>query len=266
MRFTDISVFQREGKQKAWSSAIVLFAIVVLCLLIKLPFDKKNDVDKLVDELGEVTVALNYPNLGASEGGQGSGNTNPSISQAATPSNLATHVVTSNDPEIKYSQEKSIANEQKRLNELDNQMNIAKQNAINDVETKRLADVKNTVANQFVRNSGGTIGTKSNGEGHNNSNSNQLDGVGAGSIGGNLGKRIFKGCAPLSKDYNSSGKVVIKVTVDDDGKVTNAAVQSLGTNTADPTLRNLAIANAYTYTFAAGDLATGTITYIFKVK
>jgi hypothetical protein len=42
MRFTDISVFQREGKQKAWSSAIVLFAIVVLCLLIKLPFDKKT--------------------------------------------------------------------------------------------------------------------------------------------------------------------------------------------------------------------------------
>jgi TonB family protein len=87
------------------------------------------------------------------------------------------------------------------------------------------------------------------------------------SIGEGLGSRTYKGSAAMSKNYNTSGTVVVKVSVDEDGKVTSAVVvTNQGTNTSDPTLHNLAVQNAFTYRFAPGDATTGTITYTFKVK
>jgi colicin import membrane protein len=308
MRFTDISVFQREGKQKAYASSITLLVLVLLCLLIKLPFDEKTEAEKLEEELGGVTVALGYPDLGSNQstpsdgGGEPPSQSEPAAPSDPTPptpapSNPPAAVVTGEDPEVKYAREKAREDEKKRLKDADDQLQKAKQEtaaresvrkaeeakqaAAEATEAKRLADIKSKIGSGFGKKPGSQGGT---GEGSGNSgksgnggrpdgspNSDKLEGEGSGngtgrSIGGGLGSRTFKGASPMSTKYNTNGTVVVKVSVDDDGKVTSAVVTNQGTNTSDPTLRSLAVQNAQTYRFAPGDAAVGTITYTFKVK
>ena len=68
---------------------------------------------------------------------------------------------------------------------------------------------------------------------------------------------------------NKEGKVVVKIVVDREGRVTSATAQSVGSTTTDGELRRVAEEAARKARFtpsATNDIQTGTITYRFKLR
>jgi len=100
-------------------------------------------------------------------------------------------------------------------------------------------------------------------------NANKLDGIstGSGTIGGGLGNRGGSG-PRITDSSQETGKVVVYVCVDEDGKVISAKFTQKGSTSTSSRLKSLAVANAKKYTFSKGsvDKQCGTITYDFKVK
>lgn len=95
-------------------------------------------------------------------------------------------------------------------------------------------------------------------------------GVGAGGTGFDLKGRSVVGTLP-QPDYgaNKQGRVIVEITVDAAGVVTNASYRARGSTTNDSDLVNAALKAARKSRFnkIEGDgLQTGTITYNFKLK
>lgn len=311
MVFTDISLFERIGRRNASIASGIFALLVLLMLLIQLPLEGKTEKEKLEEELGGVTVALGWPDMGSNNDtpSEGGGEqippdptpTPPSAQPSApSPATPPPAVITSEDPDVKYAREKAREDQKQRLKEQDELIKKAKVEAEARETVKRAeqakADAKAAAdaAEQAARDkkkSGigdlfkkpGSQGGKGNGSGNSGNagnggrpdgspDSKRLEGEGSGngtgrSIGGGLGSRAVQGSSPVSKNYNESGNVTVKVCVDENGKVTSAVAQNLGTNTSSTTLRGLAEANARSFRFAAGDGSTcGTILYQFKVK
>ncbi len=93
-------------------------------------------------------------------------------------------------------------------------------------------------------------------------------GFGGGQVGGGLGNRGVKGKPKLVNNTNKSGKVTIKVCVNNAGKVISATFTQKGSNTTDAGLIRLAKANAKGFRFTKGGPSKqcGTITYKFKFE
>ncbi|MBQ9147654.1 MAG: TonB family protein [Rikenellaceae bacterium] len=98
------------------------------------------------------------------------------------------------------------------------------------------------------------------------------DGMGQGSNGSFdlAGRGLIGGKLP-SADYpsNYSGKVVVSITVDREGRVTKAVHQPVGSTTNAGVLVNAAINAARKARFTPSetqDIQTGTITYVFKLQ
>ena len=311
MVFTDISIFERIGRRNATIASSVLAILVLLMLLINLPLEGKTPEEKAAEELGGVTVALGWPDMGSnndtpSEGGGEQVPPDPTPApptpQTSTPSPATPPpaVITSEDPDVKYAREKAREDQKQRLKEQDEVIKKAQAKAEADAAVQRVADAKAAAtkaaddAAQAARDkkksgigdlfkkpgsTGGTGGGSGNsgnagngGRPDGSPDSKRLEGEGQGngtgrSIGGGLGSRAVQGSNAVSKAYNESGSVNVKVCVDESGKVTSAVTQNVGTNTSSPTLRSLAETNAKSYRFAPGDGATcGTILYQFRVK
>jgi TonB family protein len=95
------------------------------------------------------------------------------------------------------------------------------------------------------------------------------DGTGTGaSVGGGLGGRRVVNRGRINDNSQKSGKVVIEVCVDGDGRVTSADYTQRGSTTNDSELRSKALAAAKAYRFAASgsDKECGTITFNFQLK
>lgn len=135
--------------------------------------------------------------------------------------------------------------------------------------------------NQRALFSGRTQGSTSTSEGASEGAGNQgetggspegsHDGLGQGSNGDfDLAGRGLIGSLP-SANYpsNYSGKVLVMIWVDRNGKVTNAKHQPVGSTTNAVVLINAAIEAAYKARFTPSetqDIQQGTITYVFKLK
>ena len=133
-------------------------------------------------------------------------------------------------------------------------------------EAKKRAAAQNFVAGAFGKNSG--TGTQANGV-QGTTNGNSATGANRGSAGYgeyDLGGRGISGTLPKPDfNVNASGKVVVKITVNAEGIVIATEIAP-GTNTANQTLRNSALAAAHKARFKIAEGAgnvTGTITYFF---
>ncbi len=116
----------------------------------------------------------------------------------------------------------------------------------------------------------GNTGTPGNqGDPNGDPNASNLEGIstGSGRVGGGLGNRGGKGPAITDKSQ-ATGKVVVKVCVDSNGRVISAKYTQSGSTTSNSQLRRIAEANARKWTFKRGELdkQCGTITYDFRVK
>ncbi len=94
-------------------------------------------------------------------------------------------------------------------------------------------------------------------------------GGGSGSSGFSLSGRYLVGNLPRpAYNANEQGRVVIRITVDREGKVTSAIYEQAGstTNHGDLVSAARAAASRARFTPSESDIQTGTITYIFKLN
>lgn len=99
------------------------------------------------------------------------------------------------------------------------------------------------------------------GAGYNLQGTDQLD-------AGLQGRGLREGLPKPATTFNTSGTVVVYVTLDAEGNVTSAEVRQQGTTTQDPTLRRLAVEAARKAKFRASSRLSqgGTITYKFNLR
>lgn len=99
------------------------------------------------------------------------------------------------------------------------------------------------------------------GAGYNLQGTDQLD-------AGLQGRGLREGLPKPSSSFQSSGQVVVYVTIDSNGNVTSAEIRQQGTTTQDATLRSLALEAARKAKFkpSTRTLQGGTITYKFNLK
>lgn len=99
----------------------------------------------------------------------------------------------------------------------------------------------------------------------------KLDGIGGsgkGRIGGGLsGRKVLSAPRPVD-NTQKTGRIVVKVCVDGDGRVISSEYTQAGSTSNDGDLRKLAETNARSYKFDPQpvDKQCGTITYDFRVK
>lgn len=96
-----------------------------------------------------------------------------------------------------------------------------------------------------------------------------LNVIGSADFDGGLTSRGVIAGYPIPKGNNATGKVVIAIVVDSDGKVISASFRQQGSTTSDPTLISNAISAAKRTKFKGDPTRmsqTGTITYNYKVK
>ena len=137
-------------------------------------------------------------------------------------------------------------------------------------EAKRAADAKkkaegmfNTGGNGSGTGTGGSTGNQGQTDG--DPNGTALDGLGVGSVGGNLRGRGGKGPS-FDPAAQVSGKITIKVCVDGNGRVKSAKRTLSNTTITNSTVLRQAEKAALKWRFKAGDEACGTVTYVIKFK
>lgn len=136
---------------------------------------------------------------------------------------------------------------------------------------KAAADLKASLGGGFGGGRGNTGSSGNQGDPNGDPNASALEGIstGSGKVGGGLGDRgITRSPAAKSTCGNKGGRVVVRVCVDNNGKVISAEYTQSGSNTSDSCLRTTAIRNAKKWGFSKGiaEKQCGTITYDFKVK
>lgn len=133
---------------------------------------------------------------------------------------------------------------------------------------------KNEVGGLFSSGSGGGTTNKPGDGGATNGDPNSTNigkkSFGSGDVGGGLGSRGVTNSPTLVENSQASGKVVVSLCVDSNGRVIPSSVKvtQRGTTTTNSQLRSAAIRNAKQWGFSRGgtDRQCGTITYNFKVQ
>lgn len=100
-------------------------------------------------------------------------------------------------------------------------------------------------------------------------NASNLEGIstGVGKVSGGLGGRGIVASPKVNDNSQDNGTVVVRVCVNANGSVSEANFTQRGSTATSQRLINLAVANAKTWKFSAGDEnQCGFITYTFKVS
>jgi hypothetical protein len=127
------------------------------------------------------------------------------------------------------------------------------------------ADDYNNSQNQGIAGGKGDQG-KPNGNPNSDSYTGNGGSGGSGiSIGGNLKGRGHSNPS-FEDDFNENAKVVMQVSVNAEGKVTSAVYVAKGSTTSNPSMIDIAKRKAFQIKFTAGQEATGTITFNFKLR
>lgn len=137
-----------------------------------------------------------------------------------------------------------------------------------EAEKKRKEQEAIDKANALMGNMGSNTG--STGSGSTSGNTSQGNPLGSGSSGGNSwslsGRSLSGRLVQPSYNSNEEGRITVSIRVDANGNVTSASVGS-PTNISSSELRNAAVAAAKATKFTSGNgVATGTITYNFRLR
>jgi len=161
--------------------------------------------------------------------------------------------------EAEEAERKRIEAEQKRQADIMNKTRDALANSKNAGTTSKSEGEAGGAGNQGVQT--GSVDSKTRGEG---------SGIGNQGISYDLGGRGFQSLPTPKYDYQGEGKVVVEVSVDRSGKVTQAIPGTKGSTTLDEYLLRVAKEAALKARFDAKADAPvvqkGTITYNFKLR
>lgn len=172
--------------------------------------------------------------------------------------------------------EAKAAADRKAREEADRKAQEAAQAAAKAAADKKARDdaanaTKDQIGGLFGSGSGkGNTGTAGNqGDPNGDPNSDRVNGIstGNGNVSG-LGGRNIVNAPPVTGRTQDAGRVVVRICVDSNGKVTSAKYTVSGSRGATPTLISLAETNALKYKFSSGTLDSqcGQITYNFTVQ
>ncbi|WP_447639865.1 MULTISPECIES: hypothetical protein [Chitinophagaceae] len=138
------------------------------------------------------------------------------------------------------------------------------------------ADSYNGVNSQGIAGGHGDQGKMS---GNPNSDSYTGTGKGTGGTGsgyGNSGVQVisglsgrrFAGFPSFEDSFNENARVSVDISVDADGRVTNASINPRGTTTTNSNIRSIALRRARQLKFnkGAADTQTGTVSFNFRLK
>lgn len=147
-----------------------------------------------------------------------------------------------------------------------------------EAEAKRKAEAEAKRRADAAKKASGLFGNKSNGSGSGSGgqegNQGQkdgdpdgtaLEGLGVGSVGGNLRGRGGTG-PKFNPKAQVSGRVTVKVCVDSRGNVTSTRRTISNTTITNESVIQQAEAAAKKWKFKAGEEACGTVTYVIKLK
>lgn len=197
----------------------------------------------------------------------------------ARPAAPPQRVVTTEDPDARVRMEK--AREEARQKEEQRQRDAleaermrqaeeaarkaAEEKARKEKEAQRLRDLLNPSGK------GSGSGQKSGSQGSPDGKAQEGTvglGPGTGKVGAGLSDRGVRSAPQITDRSQKTGKVVIEVCVDRNGKVVKADFTQRGSTTADTELIELAKRNARNFIFSSSDAEEqcGTISYDFKVR
>lgn len=264
---------QRDNSSKIFGSVATLLYIVLcvlLLLFVKFSLEEKPEAGEgILINFGNVESAAGSEDLAASD----------QIADALSQPQTSQTVKAETDQLTQDFEEAPVVKEKtKKVQEKP----VPKQDPKPAKKPQTPAEKPREV-NQKALFPGRTQGSNSSSEGNKTGVGNQgdlsgdpagsHDGTGTGTSGSsvNLSGRSLLGSLPRP-DYNAreQGRVIIEVTVDQQGRVTNATYRSVGSTTQNNTLVASAIRAAKQARFNVDENAApyqkGTITYIFKMQ
>ncbi len=169
----------------------------------------------------------------------------------------------------KEDEEKARAEEARRLREKEEARILAEQIAKEKAEAERKR--KEQEAKDNAAKLGSLFGSHPNSEGSGNSEGDTKEGnpVGKGTSGGNSwslnGRNLMGRLAEPSYDKNVEGEVVVRIRVNEKGRVTSATIG--GGTISDKGTQDAAIKAALSARFTSGDHEViGSITYNFRLR
>ncbi len=185
------------------------------------------------------------------------------------------NIITTEDPNaiaLKKQEEERKANEAKAAREKAAAEEAARKAAEEKArkeaeETKKMTE---GIASALGSGKGNTGKPGNQGDPNGDPDASKLSGIstGSGSVGGGLGNRGVMASPRVTDNSQKQGTVVVRVCVDQTGKVIEAEFTQGGSTSADPTLKRIAVENARQWRFSAGQVEKqcGTITYKFVVQ
>ncbi len=185
---------------------------------------------------------------------------------------------------IEGKKDNSEIDKQKKLEELERKRKeeIARQKKLQEENIKKQKEIDNMVTNAFSK--GQNTESNSNSEGITNNKGNQgningsinsddytdINSSGNGGVSFSLDGRNPLKLPPPDYNYQVEGKVVVEVTVDQNGKVTKAVPGVKGSTTLDENLlkaaKDAALKTIFDLKLDAPAYQKGSITYYFKLK
>lgn len=250
---------KKEDSRTSAIITMVVHAVIFLLIFFFMSFDLPDPPP------AETYAELSLADFGYSDTGSGDNEGAPTQSSAAvaeeTPeeavvdntsevaANVAETPSTSTQPATTQTQAQTQSQTQAQTQSTSNALNSALQNMNSGGDGND--------------DTGGNVGTQS----------GQIDGKGVFGDGGNsysLAGRVMRGDPEFQGTPKKNGRVVVKIDVNRSGKVINATVDQIKSNTTEQSLWELAMKMAKTATFnddqAAKIQQRGTITFTFKVN
>ena len=291
---------EEENRQKGIIVSVVIHLLLLLLCLI--PYMVLEDKPK---QLSGITVSFGTPDAGSSDAAPLSDSNDPSEdnkpAEEASSDNQTKSTAPKKEDAVTKPKETAVpvkevtpiaetsivaaeeakkekAKKDKEAAEAERQKSQAEERANQEAQKKAEAEAKKAALDakkgQFSDLLGSGKGNNENtgnqGDPNGDPNSNALDQLapGSGRIGGGLSDRGVLFEPEINDNSQKTGKVVIKVCVDKDGKISEAKFTQRGSTTTDNYLVGVATKAAKQYQFTASDVETqcGNITIEFKVQ
>ncbi len=273
MMSLDTIIGHREqvSQGKGWLASFIVH--LVLCALLFLPMIA-SQIPAPVEE--GLIVSLGLQDEGQGDEAPSINLDQPQPAEQAQPEEKVQEMV-SRKPEKQVTQKVVTSNEQ---NEVLVREAGARKQAQADAQRKAAEEVKKQEAyNKTKKSYGDLLGGSgkgntgkpgSQGDPNGDPNADALEGIskGSGRVGGGLGSRGVLHEPQINDRSQKTGRVVISVCVDKNGKVIKAYYTQKGSTTTDSELKDIARKAALQFKFTLSDIEEqcGTITVDFKVR
>jgi protein TonB len=251
---------KKEDSKTSAIITLVVHAVIFLLIFFFMSFDLPDPPP------AETYAELSLADFGYSDTGSGDNEGAPTQSSAAVAEETPEEAVVDNTSEVAANVAETPSTSTQPTNaNVKSAEQIKKEREEKERKEKadRIAQMMGNTGGDGNDDTGGNVGTQS----------GQIDGKGVFGDGGNsysLAGRGMTGEPKFQGKPKKNGRVVVKIDVNRSGKVINATVDQIKSNTTEQSLWELAMKMAKTATFnndqAANIQQRGTVTFTFKVN